>query len=221
MYGLTEAFRSSYLDPSLVEQYPDSIGKALPGVDLYVVRPDGSLCQANEPGELVHTGALVALGYWNDAEATERRFRPIRVASDAEGSSRRAVWSGDIVTRDEDGLLFFVERADSMIKCSGYRISPTEIEETVYESGLVKHVAAVGIPDSAVGQRIGLVVVPKSAHEDIDFALRHVCARELPPYMQPDEILVLEKLILTANGKPDRTAMEKLFRSHPNNFRAT
>ena len=100
-----------------------------------------------------------------------------------------------------------------MIKCSGYRISPTEIEETIYESGLVEHVAAIGIPDPAVGQRIGLAVVPKSAHEDIDFAIRHVCARELPPYMQPDEILVLDELILTVNGKPDRSAMEKLFSS--------
>ena len=206
MYGLTEAFRSSYLDPALVDELPDSIGQAIPEVDLHVVRPDGSLCDDNEPGELVHTGALVALGYWNNEEATQRRYRPF-------GESGTAVWSGDIVTRNKDGYLFFVERADNMIKCSGYRISPTEIEETIHESGLVEHVAAIGIPDPSSGQKIGLVIVPKSAHDETDFAIRHVCAMELPPYMQPDEIVILEKLLLSANGKPDRVALAKLFNS--------
>jgi acyl-CoA synthetase (AMP-forming)/AMP-acid ligase II len=211
MYGLTEAFRSSFLDPALVDEYPDSIGRPVPGVQLHVVRPDGTLCAPDEPGELVHSGALVALGYWNDPEATAEKFRPLPASSGTDLQPELAVWTGDIAKQDRNGLLFFLERADSMLKCSGYRISPTEIEETIYESGLVKHVVAVGIPDEINGQRIGLAVVPKSAHDDTDFALRYVCARELPPYMQPAEIRVLDHLPVNANGKPNRASIEALF----------
>jgi acyl-CoA synthetase (AMP-forming)/AMP-acid ligase II len=195
----------------LVDEYPDSIGRPIPGVQLHVVRPDGTLCAPDEPGELVHSGALVALGYWNDPEATAEKFRPLPASSGTDLQPELAVWTGDIAKQDRNGLLFFLERADSMLKCSGYRISPTEIEETIYESGLVKHVVAVGIPDEINGQRIGLAVVPKSAHDDTDFALRYVCARELPPYMQPAEISVLDHLPVNANGKPDRASIEALF----------
>ena len=138
---------------------------------------------------------------------------PASVRTD--GPPSLAVWSGDIVKQDEDGFLFFVERADNMIKCSGYRVSPSEIEEVILESGLVSQVVAIGLPDEYQGQRIGLAVVPTSIHEDNDFALRHVCARELPPFMQPNEILVLGELPLTANGKPDRQAVRMMFASDP------
>ena len=124
-----------------------------------------------------------------------------------------AVWSGDLVRRDQSGLLYFVDRSDNMLKCSGYRISPTEIEEAVKESGLVEHVVAVGMPDSVLGQRIALAVKPKSSHEDYDFAIRHVCARELPQYMQPAEIHVFDDFPLTANLKPDRSTIRKLVTS--------
>ena len=69
MYGLTEAFRSTYLPPSEVDNRPDSIGKAIPNAEVMVVRPDGTPCDAGEPGELVHRGPLVSLGYWNDPAA--------------------------------------------------------------------------------------------------------------------------------------------------------
>ena len=216
MYGLTEAFRSSYLDPELVDRYPDSIGRAIPGVSLHVVNRQGELCQAGETGELVHSGALVTLGYWNNSEATARRFRTLPGSVDSAPSSEFAVWTGDIVRQDKNGILYFVERADHMLKCSGYRISPMEIEETIYESGLVEQVIAVGLPAANHGQRIALAVVPKSKGEDNDFAIRHVCARELPPYMQPDELLILETLPLTANRKPDRLATKEMFLSHLN-----
>ncbi|RME66754.1 MAG: acyl-CoA ligase (AMP-forming), exosortase A system-associated, partial [Alphaproteobacteria bacterium] len=122
MYGLTEAFRSTYLDPALVDVRPDSIGKAVPHAEVMAVRPDGSLCDADEPGELVHAGPLVAQGYWRDPAGTARRFRAAPKAARHRGL---AVWSGDTVRRDAAGFFYFVGRDDEMIKTLGQRVSPT------------------------------------------------------------------------------------------------
>jgi acyl-coenzyme A synthetase/AMP-(fatty) acid ligase len=100
-----------------------------------------------------------------------------------------------------------------MIKASGYRISPEEIEEIVFSTGLVKEVVAVGLPDEMLGQKVALAVVPRSARSDIDFALRSICAREMPPYMQPGEIVYLEDVQKTPNGKPDRTSIASMLMS--------
>ncbi|NTW42646.1 MAG: acyl-CoA ligase (AMP-forming), exosortase A system-associated, partial [Cellulomonadaceae bacterium] len=118
MYGLTEAFRSTYLDPAEVDRRPDSIGRAIPNAEILVLRPDGSPCDPGEEGELVHRGALVALGYWGDVERTAERFR---LLPDPLGSWRvpeTVVWSGDTVIADEEGFLYFVGRTDEMIKTS-------------------------------------------------------------------------------------------------------
>jgi len=211
MYGLTEAFRSTFLDPKEIHRRPDSIGKAIPEVTIHVLRDDGAECKPREQGELVHSGALVSLGYWRDDNATARRFRPLPASIGDDKNENLAVWSGDTVWKDEDGFIYFVGRSDSMIKASGYRISPSEIEEVIYSSGLVEQAAIVGIPDRIAGQRVAIAGVPSSIDHDIDFAIRHICARELPPYMQPSEIRYVHSLPLTANGKPDRSAIEKLF----------
>ena len=211
MYGLTEAFRSSYLDPTMIDQKPGSIGKSIPEVELFVLNEKGALCDVDVPGELVHSGALVTMGYWNDLEATEKKFRPLPPELANSTHSKVGVWTGDIVRRDKDGFLYFQDRKDNMLKCSGYRISPTEIEDVILESELAQDVVAIGIPDSQAGQRVGIALVPGSELEDYDFAIRHICARELPPYMQPDQVLVLDKFPLNANGKPDRPAIAALF----------
>ena len=154
MYGLTEAFRSTYLDPALVDAHPGAIGKAIPFVDLMVVLPDGSRAGPGEAGELVHAGPLVAQGYWHDPERTARRFCPAPAFAAAAGT---AVWSGDTVVAGEDGLLRFVGRDDEMIKTAGNRISPTEIEEAVLTGGDVAEAAAFGVPDPRLGQHIVVV----------------------------------------------------------------
>jgi acyl-CoA synthetase (AMP-forming)/AMP-acid ligase II len=110
MYGLTEAFRSTYLDPAEVDRRPDSIGKAIPNAEILVVWPDGSLCDPGQEGELVHRDALVAMGYWNDLERTTGRFRPAPVHAPGLCTEEIAVWSGDVVIRDEEGFLYFVGR---------------------------------------------------------------------------------------------------------------
>jgi acyl-CoA ligase (AMP-forming) (exosortase A-associated) len=205
MYGLTEAFRSTYLDPDEVDRRPDSIGKAIPNAEILVVRPDGSPCDAGEVGELVHRGALVAMGYWNDPKRTTERFRPLPGAEGAL-ATELAVWSGDSVTRDEEGFLYFVGRTDEMIKTSGYRVSPTEVEEVVYATGLVRDAVALGVPDSQLGQRIVLLVSP--AGLDVA-ALRTRLKKELPLYMQPKDVVVRAELPRSPNGKFDRNLLRQ------------
>ncbi|HXG81045.1 MAG TPA: acyl-CoA ligase (AMP-forming), exosortase A system-associated [Sphingomicrobium sp.] len=201
MYGLTESFRSSSLDPALVDAHPDSIGTAIPFAELMVVRSDGSEAAPGEEGELVHAGPLVAQGYWNDPERTAERFRPSPSFSKLGGT---AVWSGDTVVRGDDGLLRFRGRDDAMIKVSGNRISPTEIEEAALASGAVTDAAAFGVPDERLGQVIVLVAAGTGDEEKLLAWFR----RELPAHMQPQRIIWKDKLPVGPNGKLDRTALK-------------
>jgi acyl-coenzyme A synthetase/AMP-(fatty) acid ligase len=168
-----------------------------------IVRPDGSEARAGEEGELVHAGPLVAQGYWRDEEKTAERFRPAPSFSKHGGI---AVWSGDKVVRGTDGLLRFRGREDWMIKVSGNRVSPTEIEEAARASGAVSDAAAFGIADERLGQAIVLAVVAKGegAEERLQSHLRRI----LPPHMQPARIVWKERLPVGANGKQDRSALK-------------
>jgi acyl-CoA ligase (AMP-forming) (exosortase A-associated) len=207
MYGLTEAFRSTYLPPSEVARRPGSIGRAIPNAEVLVVRPDGTLCDADEPGELVHRGALVALGYWNDSARTALRFRPAPGQDPALPLPEMAVWSGDTVRRDAEGFLYFVGRSDEMIKVSGYRISPTEVESVLHASGLVSEVAVFGIDDATLGQAIVAVAVADPGLVD-RAALLAECKRRLPAYMVPAQIVLrTEALPRNPNGKIDRNLL--------------
>jgi acyl-CoA ligase (AMP-forming) (exosortase A-associated) len=201
MYGLTEAFRSTYLDPSLVDTHPTSMGKAIPFAEILAIGDDGRVTSAGEEGELVHCGPLVAQGYWQDAQRTAERFKPAPEQSEYGGI---AVWSGDRVTRDEGGLLYFVGRRDAMIKSAGNRISPQEIEEAALATGLVSEAAAVGVKDERLGQSV-LLVVRGSGDEE---ALRAALKRDLPNFMQPHEIRWVERMPLNPNGKIDRAALQ-------------
>jgi acyl-CoA ligase (AMP-forming) (exosortase A-associated) len=200
MYGLTEAFRSTWLDPALVADHPTSMGAAIPFAEILVVRGDDSIASDDEPGELVHCGPLVAQGYWNDPERTALRFRPAPPASQYGGM---AVWSGDTVRRDAKGLHYFVGRDDEMIKVSGNRISPSEIEEAAIGSGLVAEAVAFGVPDGRLGQAIVLVV---RGAEDAGL-LAHLKA-ELPAFMLPREIRWVAELPRNPNGKLDRAGVK-------------
>jgi acyl-CoA ligase (AMP-forming) (exosortase A-associated) len=204
MYGLTEAFRSTYLDPAEADRRPDSIGRAIPNAEILVVRPDGTPCEPGEPGELVHRGALVAQGYWRDAARTAERFRP---APGTDGTVRTeiAVWSGDTVVADDEGFLYFVGRADDMIKTSGYRVSPTEVEEAAYATGLVTEAVALGVEDERLGQHIVLVATLLGDVRQLEVAL----ADTLPAYQVPHRIEVRVQLPRSVNGKFDRQSLAK------------
>ena len=208
MYGLTEAFRSTYLDPAQLDARPDSIGKAIPNAEVLVLRPDGSPCAPGEHGELVHRGALVALGYWNNIEKTLERFKPLPARASGLMLTELAVWSGDTVRRDEDGYLYFVGRFDDMIKTSGYRVSPTEIEEIVYGTGLVAEAAAIGVPHPALGQAIALVATAPDGDTLEAAMLLAACKLGLPGFMQPAWVDVrAQPLPRNPNGKIDRTLL--------------
>lgn len=201
MYGLTEAFRSTYLEPALLDEHPDSMGTAIPFAEIMVIGPDG---EAAAEGELVHAGPLVAKGYWNDTARTAERFKPAPAGSIYGGT---AVWSGDRVRRDAAGLLYFVGREDGMIKTSGNRVSPTEVEEAALASGLVAEAVALGVPDPRLGEAIALVVRPDRRDEEA--ALRGFLKRELPNFMQPGPIVWREDLPRSPNGKLDRVALKQ------------
>jgi acyl-CoA ligase (AMP-forming) (exosortase A-associated) len=195
MYGLTEAFRSTYLPPALVDAHPDSIGGPIPFAEVSVRRADGSRVAPGEAGELVHAGPLVAQGYWQDAERTAQRFR-------AEPDSGLAVWSGDTVV-EREGLLYFVGRDDEMIKSAGNRISPAEVEEAVVGDG-VGEAVAVGVADERLGQAIVVVAAGDPA---VEAAVRERVRRLLPAFMQPARYVWKTELPRNANGKLDRAAI--------------
>ncbi|WP_298017255.1 acyl-CoA ligase (AMP-forming), exosortase A system-associated [uncultured Parasphingopyxis sp.] len=206
MYGLTEAFRSTTLDPELLDAMPESIGRAIPFAETMVVAPDGSEAAPDEPGELVHAGPLVAQGYWQDPERTAIRFKPAPSFSEYGGT---AVWSGDTVIRDAEGFLRFVGRDDSMIKTAGNRVSPSEIEDAAVASAMVAEAVAFGVPDERLGAAIKLVVRGSDGVQDE--ALRRYLKAELPNFMQPRDIVWQDELPRNPNGKLDRTAIEKEF----------
>jgi amino acid adenylation domain-containing protein len=204
MYGLTEAFRSTYLPPHLADVKSNSIGRAIPGAEVLVVAEDGRLCNSGEIGELVHRGPTVALGYWNDPEATGQRFRPNPQRPEGTPPAERVVYSGDLVSRDDDGDLFFVGRRDRMIKTLGYRVSPDEVVDALHASGEIAEAIVVAEPDELIGSQIVAYVVLATGG-DID-RLRTFIGAELPTYLQPRRIEVRVALERTSSGKHDPTA---------------
>jgi len=220
MYGLTEAFRATYLPPEEVDRRPDSMGKAIPNTEVMVVRPDGTPCGPDEPGELVQRGSLVALGYWNDPAKTAERFKPAPGQPPELPLTEMAVWSGDTVRRDADGFLYFIGRKDEMIKTSGYRVSPTEVEEVAYASGMVGDAVAVGAPHPDLGQAIVLVVSrppdarsSSLAEDEAGARLLAYLKANLPNFMAPHHLAWLEELPRNPNGKFDRPALAAQFKT--------
>ncbi len=204
MYGLTEAFRSTFLDPALIDTHPTSMGMEIPHAEILVVNDAGEIAADDEEGELVHCGPLVAQGYWRDAARTAERYKPAPAASRYGGM---AVWSGDRVRRDAQGLLYFVGRRDAMIKSAGNRISPQEIEEAALASGLVAEAVALGIPDERLGHAVHLIVRSSPAHPDAEAKLPRILMQELPNFMQPKVIHWREAMPIGPNGKIDRTGL--------------
>jgi acyl-CoA ligase (AMP-forming) (exosortase A-associated) len=208
MYGLTEAFRSTFLDPALIDSHPTSIGKAIPHAEILVISDDGAVAADGEEGELVHCGPLVAQGYWQDASRTAERFRPAPTASRYGGI---AVWSGDRVRRDGDELLYFVGRRDAMIKSAGNRISPQEIEEAALATGLVAEAVALGVPDERLGHAVHLIVRGRPDADDAVGELPRKLMQELPNFMQPKQIHWRAAMPIGPNGKIDRVSLQAEF----------
>jgi len=199
MYGLTEAFRSTYLPPERFAAKMGSIGGAIPGADIFVIKAGEGIAGPGEQGELVHRGPLVSQGYWNRPEATAEKLRPCPELAHLIGDEP-VVYSGDIVRIDEDGDLWFVARNDALIKTSGYRVSPEEVEDLVYRSGMAADVIAFGVESDLLGQsvQVAVTLLDNATRE----ALLAYCRRAMPPYMVPQRLHVWPELMpRTASGK--------------------
>jgi len=202
MYGLTEAFRSTYLPPDEIDRRPTSIGKAIPECEVFAVTPDGQRAKPGEPGILVHRGPTVSLGYWNRPEDTAAVLRqhPFRPATQG---GEIVCYSGDLVVEDEDGFFSFVGRADAMIKSSGYRISPTEVEEVLMATGAFRQVAVIGLPDPLAGQKVHAIAVPLTKENTGVHDIMKTVSSQLPAFMVPRMIELVDALPTTPNGKLD------------------
>jgi acyl-CoA ligase (AMP-forming) (exosortase A-associated) len=209
MYGLTEAFRSTYLPPSELDRRPTSMGKAIPDTEILVVNEHNQLCKAGEIGELVHRGPTVSLGYWGRPEDTNRVLRPNPLLPAELGDCEKVCYSGDLVKTDEDGFLYYVGRRDTMIKSSGFRISPSEVEEALFSSGKLSGAAVIGIPDEVLGQTIKAFVVLRNGEGIAPEALLSHCAERLPRYMVPKDLEILSELPKTSSGKVDYPTLRR------------
>jgi acyl-coenzyme A synthetase/AMP-(fatty) acid ligase len=209
MYGLTEAFRSTFLDPALVDKYPTSMGKAIPGEEIMIVDEHGNRVKPGQTGELVHRGVLVAQGYWNAPDLTAIRYKRNPLQPKEVPIPEMAVFSGDQVRIDENGFLYFVGRKDEMIKSSGIRISPTEVEEFLYGSGWFEGAMAMGVPHEVLGHSVYIIVSPALGHTPTVPEIETFCKQTMPAYMVPQAIEIREALPRNANGKVDRALIKK------------
>jgi acyl-CoA ligase (AMP-forming) (exosortase A-associated) len=209
MYGLTEAFRSTYLPPEELDRRPTSMGQAIPDTEILVLNEHGQLCKPGEVGELVHRGPTVSLGYWNRPEDTARALRSNPLLPPEMGDCEKVCYSGDLVKMDEGGFLYFIGRRDAMIKSSGFRISPTEVEEVLFQTGKLRSAAVIGLPDEVLGQVIKVFVVPKDGEALDTASLLATCGEKMPRYMVPKFIEVLSELPKTSSGKVDYPALRR------------
>jgi acyl-CoA ligase (AMP-forming) (exosortase A-associated) len=203
MYGLTEAFRSTYLPPEELDRRPTSMGKAIPNTEIYVMNEAGGLCAPGEIGELVHRGPTVTLGYWGHPELTARVLRPNPFAPAEASTTDLVCYSGDLVKTDEDGFLYFVGRRDNQIKSAGFRISPNEVEAALCRFDGVREAAVIGLPDEVLGEHLKAFVVSQTGQVvNVDALLEEV-ALHLPRHMVPRDVEALDELPKTSSGKID------------------
>jgi acyl-CoA synthetase (AMP-forming)/AMP-acid ligase II len=190
MYGATEASaRLSYLPPKDLPRKVGSIGKAIPNVELRVLRPDGSETVVDEEGEIVARGSNIMSGYWGDPDGT------------AEILDEHGYHTGDLARRDEEGFMFVVGRKKDFIKAGAHRISAKEIEETILEDAEVHEAAVIGVPDEILGERIRAFVVPRDDSGFDPSALERFLKTKLPPYKVPTEIIARDELPKNESGK--------------------
>jgi acyl-CoA ligase (AMP-forming) (exosortase A-associated) len=209
MYGLTEAFRSTYLPPEELDQRPTSMGKAIPDTEILVLNEKGERCRPGEVGELVHRGPTVSMGYWGNPDATDRVLKTNPLLPPQLGPCEKVCYSGDLVKTDEDGFLYYVGRRDTMIKSSGYRISPTEVEEILFQTGQIRQAAAIGIPDEVLGQTVKVFLVAKNGTAlDCD-DIQAYCVEKMPRHMVPKHFEIMTELPKTSSGKVDYPALRR------------
>jgi acyl-CoA synthetase (AMP-forming)/AMP-acid ligase II len=204
-YGMTETFRGTYLPPEEVDTRPGSMGRAMPDTEILVLDENNRPVADGEIGEVVHRGPTIASGYWNDAEATSRTFRPNPLLPDGMPTTERVVFSGDMARRDADGYLYYVGRRDRVIKTMGFRVGPDEVADVLYASGEVAEAVIVGVADAERGQRIVAHIILR-ADGKLD-RLKRFCRAELPEYAQPAQYVERTEVPRLPSGKYDIDAL--------------
>lgn len=211
MYGLTEAFRSTYLPPSEVDVRPTSMGRAIPNVEILLLNDKREKCKPGEVGEVVHRGACVALGYWRDEKNTAERFGYLAFPEHGGVYKERVVFSGDYAKMDEEGYLYYVGRKDQMIKSHSVRVSPEEIEAFLFASSMLSHAVVFAVPKNEVEQSIIAAIVPKDHSNFDNNQLLAYCKTEMPDYMIPSDIWLIGTIPQTSTGKPDRVRLKEMY----------
>jgi len=201
MYGATEAAaRLSYLEPTRFADKMESIGKAIPGVELKVVKEDGHDASVGEVGELVARGSNIMPGYLNRPEAT------------AKALVNGWYHTGDQAYMDDEGYFFVVGRQDDLLKVGGHRISPQDVEDVLMESGLFIEAAVLGMPDELLGNKLVVLGAPTNSGCEENTILAY-CADCLPKFKVPSEVRFAKSLPKKTSGKIDRKACHAIFKN--------
>ena len=195
MHGQTECFRTTYLPADELRAHPSSVGRGMPGVDLWLEDERGNRLPNGSQGELVVRGENVMLGYWQDPEATARVVRPGRTAHE------RVLRTGDLFRTDSDGRLYFVSRTDDIIKSRGEKISPNEIEQVLSTLPGVFECRVFGVPDDVQGQAVRAEIVVRDGHALSELEVRRALKAALEPYKMPREIAFVDAVPKSTSGK--------------------
>jgi len=204
MFGLTEAFRGTYLPPDKLDAFPTSVGRAVPDCEVLVLDDKGDECAPNVVGELVQRGATVTKGYWNDPENTAKTFR-----QHSRFPGETLVFSGDKVYKDDNGFIYFVARADDMIKTKGFRVSPTEVETEVLRHPEVVEAVAFAVPNISVGEDVACAYTSSDGKPIAETVLKQFLKSQLPNHMVPAILLHFDSFPILGNaGKHDRKTIK-------------
>ena len=203
MYGLTECKRVCYLEPELADAKPGSVGRAIPGTEIYLLTPDGKPVPAGESGILYVRGPHVMVGYWNRPDLSDHMLKPGKLPGE------RVLCTQDFFRMDADGFLYFQGRTDDIIKTRGEKVSPAEVENALHSIPGVREAAVIGIPDALLGEAIRAYVVVEPETGLIDKQLRVACAAKLENFMVPKEFVFVSELPKTATGKVSKKLLKE------------
>ena len=205
MYGLTECKRVCYLEPELVDIKTGSVGKAIPGTEVYLLSPEGDPVPPGKRGILHIRGPHVMLGYWHKEELSKEMLRQGNLPGE------RILCSNDWFKMDEEGFLYFLGRTDDIIKTRGEKVSPTEIENVIYKISGIKEVAVIGIPDEIMGEAI-IAFVTTHGHLQIgEKEIQKECMSRLELFMVPQRVIFLDEMPKSSNSKIDKKELKKMY----------
>jgi acyl-coenzyme A synthetase/AMP-(fatty) acid ligase len=194
MYGLTEAFRSTYIPEEFYNKKRSSIGIAIPCCEVKIIDKNDQELPPGQIGELVHFGGCISNGYLKLPDKTKEKFKPLKTLPD-----EKCVRSGDLAFKDEDGYIYFVGRNDEMIKSNGIRVSPTEIEtELTGCSGVIDSMAFGNAALEQASTKIYCCII---TNNDFDADLfKQEIKNKIPSHLRPYAYLIMKEFPLTGNG---------------------